>query len=73
MTPGNFGPEKVFDKNLPRCNWCNLKNPEYVAYHDNEWGKFSDLFTLDADFSLIFFCFCTDKRADIEKVNFRTV
>ena len=42
MTPGNLGPEKVFDKNLPRCNWCNLKNPEYVAYHDNEWGKFSE-------------------------------
>ena len=22
-----------------RCPWCNLKNPLYVAYHDNEWGK----------------------------------
>ena len=22
----------------PRCSWCNLKNPLYVAYHDNEWG-----------------------------------
>ena len=22
-----------------RCAWCNLKNPKYVAYHDNEWGK----------------------------------
>ena len=21
-----------------RCRWCNLKNPLYVAYHDNEWG-----------------------------------
>lgn len=21
-----------------RCRWCNLKNPIYVAYHDNEWG-----------------------------------
>lgn len=21
-----------------RCHWCNLKNPLYVAYHDNEWG-----------------------------------
>ena len=21
-----------------RCFWCNLKNPLYVAYHDNEWG-----------------------------------
>ena len=42
MTPGNFGPEKVFDKNLPRCKWCNLKNPKYVAYHDNEWGKLDE-------------------------------
>lgn len=47
MTPGNFVPEKVFDKNLPRCKWCNLKNPEYVAYHDNEWGKFSEKSTDD--------------------------
>ena len=22
-----------------RCKWCNLKNPKYVKYHDNEWGK----------------------------------
>lgn len=21
-----------------RCAWCNLKNPRYVTYHDNEWG-----------------------------------
>ncbi len=21
-----------------RCRWCNLKNPVYVDYHDNEWG-----------------------------------
>ena len=20
-----------------RCLWCNLKNPKYVDYHDNEW------------------------------------
>lgn len=20
-----------------RCRWCNLKNPIYVAYHDEEW------------------------------------
>lgn len=25
-------PEKV------RCHWCNLANPLYVAYHDQEWG-----------------------------------
>ena len=22
-----------------RCFWCNLNNPKYVDYHDNEWGK----------------------------------
>ena len=21
-----------------RCKWCNLKNPVYVKYHDEEWG-----------------------------------
>ena len=26
-------PEKV------RCKWCNLKNPLYVKYHDEEWCK----------------------------------
>lgn len=23
---------------MVRCKWCNLKNPKYVSYHDNEWG-----------------------------------
>lgn len=22
---------------IKRCRWCNLKNPLYVEYHDNEW------------------------------------
>lgn len=22
-----------------RCKWCNINNPRYVDYHDNEWGK----------------------------------
>ena len=22
----------------PRCKWCNLANPLYVRYHDEEWG-----------------------------------
>ena len=22
-----------------RCKWCNLKNPLYVDYHDNEWCR----------------------------------
>lgn len=25
------------DKRI-RCSWCNLKNPRYVTYHDEEWG-----------------------------------
>lgn len=22
-----------------RCSWCNLKNPLYIKYHDEEWGQ----------------------------------
>ena len=22
---------------MQRCKWCNLKNPRYIEYHDNEW------------------------------------
>lgn len=22
---------------MTRCKWCNLKNPIYIEYHDNEW------------------------------------
>ncbi len=25
-------------ENIKRCAWCNAKNPEYVKYHDEEWG-----------------------------------
>ncbi len=24
---------------MNRCRWCNLKNDNYINYHDNEWGK----------------------------------
>lgn len=24
---------------MTRCNWVNLKNPIYIKYHDEEWGK----------------------------------
>lgn len=24
-----------------RCAWCNLKNPKYIEYHDNEWCRVS--------------------------------
>lgn len=23
---------------MERCSWCNLDNPLYVKYHDEEWG-----------------------------------
>ena len=22
-----------------RCRWVNLKNPRYIRYHDEEWGR----------------------------------
>lgn len=25
--------------NKIRCRWCNLKNPTYITYHDEEWCK----------------------------------
>ena len=24
---------------MNRCKWCNLKNQNYIYYHDNVWGK----------------------------------
>lgn len=24
---------------MKRCSWVNLKNPLYIKYHDEEWGK----------------------------------
>ena len=23
---------------MNRCKWCNLNNPKYIDYHNNEWG-----------------------------------
>ena len=23
---------------MNRCRWCNLRNPLYIRYHDEEWG-----------------------------------
>jgi len=23
---------------MKRCRWCNLHNPVYIQYHDDEWG-----------------------------------
>lgn len=47
MTSVESDAKNHFDKNLPRCKWCNLKNQKYVAYHDDEWGKFSEKSTDD--------------------------
>lgn len=30
--------EMTEEKTKPRCRWCNLANPLYVRYHDEEWG-----------------------------------
>lgn len=30
--------EMTEEKTRPRCRWCNLANPLYVCYHDEEWG-----------------------------------
>lgn len=24
---------------MQRCKWCNLKNSQYIKYHDEEWGR----------------------------------
>ena len=29
----------MMGNNTRRCQWCNIKNPRYVAYHDCEWGQ----------------------------------
>jgi DNA-3-methyladenine glycosylase I len=31
---------------VKRCIWCNVNNPKYVDYHDNEWGipRFDDAY-----------------------------
>ena len=26
---------------MKRCNWVNLNNENYIAYHDFEWGQVS--------------------------------
>ena len=33
-------------KEIIRCKWCNLKNPKYVIYHDEEWSvpRFDDYY-----------------------------
>lgn len=32
-----------------RCFWCNLRDPLYVKYHDEEWGvaRFDDAYLFE--------------------------
>jgi DNA-3-methyladenine glycosylase I len=30
--------DDLMDLGLKRCDWVNLDNPLYIAYHDDEWG-----------------------------------
>ena len=34
---------------MKRCFWCNLKNPLYMKYHDEEWGveRFEDKYLFE--------------------------
>lgn len=36
-------------KEKNRCKWCNVANPLYVKYHDQEWGRvnFDDTYLLE--------------------------
>ena len=38
---------------MNRCKWCNINNPKYIDYHDNEWGKLKTVTQMIA----IIFCF----------------
>lgn len=31
--------DRKTEESLPRCSWVPMKNPLYVAYHDEEWGR----------------------------------
>ena len=41
MNPKSIVPPKKnkMADNIKRCSWVNYKNPLYVKYHDEEWGK----------------------------------
>lgn len=34
---------------MKRCKWCNLENPLYIKYHDEEWGvaNFNDQYLFE--------------------------
>src|SRR5438093_11224841 len=31
-------PVRYMPKNIPRCPWLDLTKPDYIKYHDDEWG-----------------------------------
>ncbi|MDA0814914.1 MAG: DNA-3-methyladenine glycosylase I, partial [Verrucomicrobia bacterium] len=31
-------PHPVLPDDRPRCPWLDLTKPDYVSYHDEEWG-----------------------------------
>lgn len=31
-------PVRCMPKNIPRCPWLDLTKPDYIKYHDEEWG-----------------------------------
>jgi len=35
---GSKDPVASAKPNLPRCPWVDLTKPDYIAYHDEEWG-----------------------------------
>ena len=38
MTDRSTTPIREGDNGLARCDWCT-QSPDYVAYHDDEWGR----------------------------------
>ena len=63
---------------MSRCKWCNLKNPLYIKYHDEEWCKpnfnekylFEMLILESFQAGLSWECIL-NKRADFENVDMK--
>ena len=58
---------------MNRCSWCNLNNPKYVKYHDEEWGVLNlddgylfDMFILES-FQVGLSWVCLNKRESFKK------
>ena len=62
------------NSNLPRCPWVDLSKPDYVAYHDEEWGvpvhddrKLFEFLTLEAAQAGLSWYTILRKRANYRK------